>query len=70
MSPSSLLLTLGWFELTGSFAWVPRISPKTSNGSLRPTGGAAVLRLVARVPNRDVVDVFEDIVREDDLGVG
>lgn len=29
-----------------------------------------MLRLVARVPGRDVVDVFEDIVREDDLGVG
>ena len=49
---------------------VPRISPKTSKGSLSPVGGAAVLRFAPRAPDNEVVDVFEDIVSEDSLGAG
>ena len=49
---------------------VPRISLKTSKGSLSPVGGAAVLRFAPRVPDSDAVDVFEDTVNEDDLGAG
>lgn len=55
---------------TEGFVCVPRISSRTSKGSLSPVGGAAVLRFVPRVPGSEVVDVFEDIVNEDDRGVG
>lgn len=49
---------------------VPRISDRTSKGSRRSGGNAAVLRFAPRLPGKQGIDVFKGMINEDVLGAG